>query len=396
MELHCLPAATPTASSHGSADQLYDNCLPYSLRSGRECYGESGATGRCLVPTGGLPASPRGPRLGLAPAAAHVPTLPPGAGGSKSGAWPDHSYCSWAQGPGRQGWGAAEVRWRNSSPVGVGLGGGGGVGKGGRQEGDAYQEGEMHSPSLVHSKEHESALSVYDNLHDGATPDHLTTPMETSFLFPDSEEQDCFLFPHGEEEEIQLLHMEAGGASRDSSLWSSCEIILAGSRSSDAPAPEQPTCPEVGAYCSQTGLADQNPAWHPALAEPGPYEMPPYGARVPPPVPLADPSASALRSLLTGLQQQIGRQREEYEARISSLEQRNEELQSQLLGLRANLLQQRRWYQAVQAKIQESERARAAAEARNATIQREMDQFFDTFGELNNEAKKAERIVRSF
>ena len=80
----------------------------------------------------------------------------------------------------------------------------------------------------------------------------------------------------------------------------------------------------------------------------------------------------------------------------TSLEQRNEELQSQLRGLRANLSQQRRWYQAVQAKIQESERARAAAEARNATIQREMDQFFDTFGELNNEARKAERIVRSF
>uniref|UniRef100_A0A1A8BJM8 Uncharacterized protein n=1 Tax=Nothobranchius kadleci TaxID=1051664 RepID=A0A1A8BJM8_NOTKA len=94
--------------------------------------------------------------------------------------------------------------------------------------------------------------------------------------------------------------------------------------------------------------------------------------KTPPPVPLADPSASALRSLLTGLQQQIIRQREEYEARL------------------------RHWYQVVQAKIVESERARAAAELRNATLQKEMEQFFDTFGELNNEAKKTEYIVKSF
>jgi len=80
----------------------------------------------------------------------------------------------------------------------------------------------------------------------------------------------------------------------------------------------------------------------------------------------------------------------------SSLEQRNEELEGQLAGLRTNLSQQRRWYQAVQVRIRESERARAAAEARNATVEREMEQVLDNFGELNNEAKKAERIVRSF
>lgn len=68
----------------------------------------------------------------------------------------------------------------------------------------------------------------------------------------------------------------------------------------------------------------------------------------------------------------------------------------EVFQLKANLAQQRRWYQAVQAKIAESERGRAAAERRNATLQREMEQFFDTFGELNNEAKKTEWIVKSF
>uniref|UniRef100_A0A096MI66 Rho GTPase activating protein 24 n=1 Tax=Poecilia formosa TaxID=48698 RepID=A0A096MI66_POEFO len=122
----------------------------------------------------------------------------------------------------------------------------------------------------------------------------------------------------------------------------------------------------------------------------------PLSVRVPPPVPLADPSASALRSILTGLQQQIIKQREEYEERIISLEQRNEELEVEVVRLKTNLSQQRHWYQVVQAKIVESERAKAAAELRNATLQREMDQFFDTFGELNNEAKKTEYIVKSF
>ena len=81
---------------------------------------------------------------------------------------------------------------------------------------------------------------------------------------------------------------------------------------------------------------------------------------------------------------------------FTSLEQRNEELQVEVVRLKTNLAQQRHWYQVVQAKIVESERARNAAELRNATLQKEMEQFFDTFGELNNEAKKTECIVKSF
>lgn len=79
-----------------------------------------------------------------------------------------------------------------------------------------------------------------------------------------------------------------------------------------------------------------------------------------------------------------------------SLEQRNEELQVEVVRLKTNLAQQRHWYQAMQAKIVESERARADAERRNSTLQKDMEQFFDTFGELNNEAKKTEYIVKSF
>lgn len=63
------------------------------------------------------------------------------------------------------------------------------------------------------------------------------------------------------------------------------------------------------AVCSQVC---QTEPWPPEEAQ----HPESWSARVPPPVPLADPSASALRSLLTSLQQQIVRQREEYEERI--------------------------------------------------------------------------------
>lgn len=81
---------------------------------------------------------------------------------------------------------------------------------------------------------------------------------------------------------------------------------------------------------------------------------------------------------------------------FTSLEHRNEELQKEVVRLKTNLAQQRHWYQVVQAKIAESDGARAAAELHNATLQKEMEQFLDTFGELNNEAKKTECIVKSF
>ncbi|XP_068442232.1 rho GTPase-activating protein 22-like isoform X2 [Clinocottus analis] len=158
--------------------------------------------------------------------------------------------------------------------------------------------------------------------------------------------------------------------------------------------PMSPPQQHVTASSPQLSQTECKVMWPPAHAQCP--EQPSWSPRVPPPVPLADPSASALRSLLTSLQQQIVRQREEYESRILSLEQRNEELQLEVVRLKTNLTQQRHWYQAVQAKISESERTRAAAELRNATLQKEMEQFFDTFGELNNEAKKTECIVKSF
>lgn len=80
----------------------------------------------------------------------------------------------------------------------------------------------------------------------------------------------------------------------------------------------------------------------------------------------------------------------------NSLEQRNKELQLEIKDLLSKLRQQRKWYSLVEIKMRNAERAREDAEKRNEMLQREMEEFFDTFGELTNEVKKTERIIQSF
>ncbi|XP_020502137.2 rho GTPase-activating protein 22 [Labrus bergylta] len=389
MELHCLPTETPTTSSSCSMDPLYDNCPPFAQRGrAREKEMET----RVVCPAVTRLPGPRSHQPGLAPAVAEVPTLVRGSLGT--GAWPDHSYCSWRGGLVRAGW-EAEL----APEVNRGRGGDKGAG----EQGGSWGVHPKHSPKPSQSEEHRSALSVYDNLPEAVTPDSL---------------QEVFDMETGITDPLQGQiyggwASEQGLTEDDKSTWSSCEIILAetgpsnqdqnpdedrrldqepelDSGSSDPLSPPQ----HISVCSSQSSQTESQILWPPAEAQQP--ELPSWSPRVPPPVPLADPSASALRSLLTNLQQQIGRQREEYEDRINSLEQRNEELQLEVVRLKTNMAQQRHWYQVVQAKIVESERARAAAELRNATLQREMEQFFDTFGELNNEAKKTECIVKSF
>nr|XP_056703638.1 rho GTPase-activating protein 24-like [Euleptes europaea] len=109
-----------------------------------------------------------------------------------------------------------------------------------------------------------------------------------------------------------------------------------------------------------------------------------------------DTSTSSLQCHFARLKQQMARQKAEYEAKLTSLEQRNKELQLEIKDLHSKLGQQRKWYHLVEIKIRSAERAREDAERRNATLQREMEQFFDTFGELTNELKAPERNAQSF
>lgn len=284
MELNCLPSETPTTASSCSTDPLYDNCPPFAQR-GRGKEVESRVV---CPPVTRLPGS-CSPLTALAPA--EVPTVVTGRG---AGPRPDHSYCSWREGLGRQG------------PQGT---------KGGeRGHGSCWRaEDQNQSPAVSQSAEHRSALSVYDNLPDAATPDSLREPADMEMSFHHSlQEQMYRAWVPGQ---LQGLRDEEG-VSDYNSIWSSCEIMLndqdkghqeEGQLNSVQTSPHHQ---QTGANSPQVSHAEDRTAWPPAGARH------PEHPRVPPPVPLADPSASALRSLLTSLQQQIVKQREEYETRI--------------------------------------------------------------------------------
>lgn len=173
---------------------------------------------------------------------------------------------------------------------------------------------ENQSPEPSRSEQHRSALSLYDNIPATAaataTPDHLSfleasqVPTEHTAWLP---------------EPIRTSMDVDEGLTDEQSTWSSCEIILtecnsraelqgAGQDRSDEQEPELDYGFNHGGSLSPSSQQPPSPAGIP--------HQPPWSPRVPPPVPLADPSASALRSVLTSLQQQIVRQREEYEARI--------------------------------------------------------------------------------
>ncbi|XP_037115990.1 uncharacterized protein si:ch211-247j9.1 [Syngnathus acus] len=241
-----------------------------------------------------------------------------------------------------------------------------------------------YDPSPTPSTAHRGALSFYDNVPGPETVDRIreVLEMESSFRehfqeqgwapeIREAEENDPWSESGSETQNQKFGHQQA--PERDSV---SCGFVQGDQMQSDSP---QPHC---------------QASWPQSEVQP-PKETD-WARKVPPPLPLADPSATALRSLLTNIQQHLVRQHEVYEARILSLEERNKELQAEVVLLKTNLSRQRHWYQAVQAKITQSEKERAAAELRNSALQTDMEQFFDTFGDLNNEAKKAENIIRSF
>ncbi|XP_054647384.1 uncharacterized protein LOC129189585 [Dunckerocampus dactyliophorus] len=366
MELHCLLVETSTSASSCSMDPVYDNCPPFTQR-GRDREMES----RVVYPAVTRPPGLCIPQTVLAPAVAEVPTRV--SEGRAPGSVPDHSYCGWRGGLGVLAHDPGINRIR----------GGGGGGGGGYWPDDSTQL--YHIPSPTQSTEHQSTLSFYDNLSGAETPDHIEVfEMEPSF-------QEHFQEDMWASKLIQVAAdeggpwLESGCDNQNQEIKHQQEL---GSVSCGFVQEDQMLHIHQSSQQHRQALWQQSKAQHQAQT--------PWAPKVPPPLPLADPSASALRSLLTNLQQHIVRQQEVYEARIVSLQERNEELQEEVVRLKTNLSRQRHWYQAVQAKITESERERAAAELCNSALQKDMEQFFDTFGELNNEAKKTENIIRSF
>ncbi|XP_036379768.1 rho GTPase-activating protein 24 [Megalops cyprinoides] len=228
------------------------------------------------------------------------------------------------------------------------------------------------------SDANDSTLSVYDNIDSRGRAPSPVSPGSPAAVAPDD-----------------------GMTSADESSWSSCEVLLQeGGARNDTGAG---TGPGTGAGRASSLRTDpeelrvNSPASSTALTD-APLSSGSSEVFLPsaPPDPSLPASSNTMQCLLAGLRQQMARQKAEYEAQIRSLERQNEALQGEVAGLQANLEQQRRWYNVVEMKMRNAERARADADRRNTALQQEMEQFFDTFGELSSEARKAERIVQSF
>ncbi|KFP06992.1 Rho GTPase-activating protein 24, partial [Calypte anna] len=182
----------------------------------------------------------------------------------------------------------------------------------------------------------------------------------------------------------------------DSATWStsSCEISLP-ERSSSCRS-STTTCPEQDFYAGnfEDSVLDGPP--HEDLSNLGDYEnksdRKSVGGKSSSDnsetfVPNNINSHSALHSLVSSLKQEMAKQKLEYETRIKSLEQRNLTLEKEMTALHEELDQERKKFTMVEIKMRNAERAKEDAEKRNDMLQKEMEQFFSTFGELTVESR---------
>ncbi|XP_007496013.2 rho GTPase-activating protein 24 [Monodelphis domestica] len=178
--------------------------------------------------------------------------------------------------------------------------------------------------------------------------------------------------------------------SMDSSAWSAslCEMSL--SEHSNSCHSSTTTCPDLdfpGANLEDPVLerASQEEPFHPEADKDSREKR---NGRI-----YSDHanSPSALDSLVSSLKQEINKQKIEYESRLKSLEQRNLTLEMEMMNLHEELDQERKKFTMVEIKMRNAERAKEDAERRNDMLQKEMEQFFSTFGELTVESHRNER-----
>ncbi|NXO23119.1 RHG24 protein, partial [Cisticola juncidis] len=191
----------------------------------------------------------------------------------------------------------------------------------------------------------------------------------------------------------------------DSATWStsSCEISLP--EHSNSCRSSTTTCPEQDFYAGnfEDSVLDGPP--HEDLSNAGDYEnksdrrsVGGHSSRATSSsdnsetfVPNSTNNHSALHSLVSSLKQEMAKQKLEYETRIKSLEQRNLTLETEMMALHEELDQERKKFTMVEIKMRNAERAKEDAEKRNDMLQKEMEQFFSTFGELTVESRRPER-----
>ncbi|RVE64141.1 hypothetical protein OJAV_G00143380 [Oryzias javanicus] len=187
---------------------------------------------------------------------------------------------------------------------------------------------------------------------------------------------------------------------KQSTPWSSGEMLPFDDVEADTPdpPPEKPPEPEQTGDQEET-LHPNSPASCSALSDSplstGSSEV--FLPSAPPDLQEAELrfDTKETQSMVAKLQQQMVQQKTEYQARIERLERSNDVLERQVAVLRLSLEQQRRSQSVAEIKIRNMERAKADADHRNSTLQREMELFLHTYGEIKRRADRGGREAGS-
>ncbi|KAF7653921.1 hypothetical protein LDENG_00076680 [Lucifuga dentata] len=95
-----------------------------------------------------------------------------------------------------------------------------------------------------------------------------------------------------------------------------------------------------------------------------------------------DGTTATLGGLVEGLKEELRRQKTAYEARIKKLEESSVALCAHMERLEQEMEQERKKQRMLEIKLRNSERAREDAENRNQLLEKEMEDFFSTLGDL--------------
>ncbi|XP_047462997.1 rho GTPase-activating protein 24-like isoform X2 [Mugil cephalus] len=276
---------------------------------------------------------------------------------------------------------------------------------GGAREGGAVPE--TASGGSSEGQEDSSPPSAYDNLDRVSLHQRLedVTGGEFEADSPGSHVGTC---------EAEVEPREQGRERRDSSSsWSSCEVLPQDENTDDAEAGSPSVSPKRPKRFPSNEAAghenddkdnnndgddeerDNNDVHHPnspascsvlsdSFLSTGSSEvfLPSGPPDLQEPEPEPQPQPRDAHSLLGELQQQMAQQKAEYQARIQRLERCNDVLERQVAVLRVSLEQQKRSQSVAEVKIRNMERAKADADRRNSTLQREMEMFFQMYGEI--------------
>ncbi|KAM9716718.1 rho GTPase-activating protein 22 isoform 2-T2 [Menidia menidia] len=95
-----------------------------------------------------------------------------------------------------------------------------------------------------------------------------------------------------------------------------------------------------------------------------------------------DGTSLTLSSLVEGLKDELTKQKSTYDARIQKLEESSVALCAQMERLEQEMEQEKKKQRMLEIKLRNSERAREDAENRNRLLEKEMEDFFSTLGDL--------------